>query len=238
MNMKKMISMMLVLALCLLGFAVAEPMDVTGDWYLNTIESEGVELDPAMLGFELTLTLNADGSAGMESFGEADTNYSWVMDGENVIVTDSYDESMIFVPDGANLVVHDEENGFEMIMGREKTAPQGYVPAAVESAPAMQDFEGVWNAAIIDMMGMQLPMETIGMKLMVEIKDGSAEVTSNESGAEITYEAPVTLEGDTLTVAAVDDQMPLPLQLQQDGKIVWAEESEGMIISMYFEKIG
>ena len=32
--------------------------------------------------------------------------------------------------------------------------------------------------------------------------------------------------------------MPLPLQLQQDGKIVWVEDNEGMAISMYFEKIG
>ena len=236
--MKKLISMMLVLALCLLGCAIAEPMDMTGDWYLNTIESEGMQLDPAVLGFELTLTLNADGSATMKSFDESDSSCSWVMDGENVVITDPAGDTMTAVPEGANLVVQEQESGFLMILGREKTAVQNYVPAAVEKNPAMDDFQGLWNAAIIDMLGMQLPMDTIGMKLMVEIKDTTATVTSNESGAETTYIAPVKLEGDTLTIEAVDEQMPLPLQLQQDGKLVWVEESEEMTISMYFEKIG
>ena len=236
-NMKRLISVMLVLAVCLLGCALGEPMDVTGEWFLNIIESEGVQLDPAQLGFELTLTLNADGSATMRSFDEADSSCTWIMDGENVVITDPAGDILTAAPEGANLVVHEEENGFVMILGREKAAPSGYVPAAVEENPAMEDFQGTWNAAIIDMMGMQLPMEAIGMKLVVEIKDATATVTSNESGTELTYTAPAHLEGDTLTVEAADDQMPLPLNLQQDGKLVWVEDNEGMTIRMYFEKI-
>jgi len=236
--MKRLISAMLVLAMCLLGCAMAEAMDVTGDWYLNMIEAEGVQLDPALLGFELTLSLNADGSATMQSFDESDSGCNWVMKGESVVITDPAGDSLLATVEGTNLVVHDEESGFLMVLGREKEAVQNYVPAAVETNPAMQDFEGVWSAALIDMMGMQLSMDAIGMTMVIEIQDGFATVTSIEEGADMSYQAPVSLQGDMLTVEASGDQMPLYLQLQQDGRMVYAEQSEEMAISMYFEKIG
>lgn len=235
--MKRAFSMMLVLALCLLGFTAAEVADVTGVWYLNIIEMDGMQLDPEMMGFEQTFTLNADGSAVLSSFDEAEESCSWSMVDGLVQISDPAGDTLVAVLEGSDLVIDDEETGVTMILGREKQKPVGYVPAAVEKNPAISDFEGSWNAALIDMMGMQVSMEAIGMKLVVEIAGDTAKVVSNESGADVSYEAPVTLEGDTLNVAAVDDQMPLNLQLQQDGKLVFAEESEGMAITMYFEKI-
>lgn len=235
--MKKLISTVLALALCVLGCAFAEALDVTGDWYLNVIESEGVQLDLSMLGMEMVITLNADGSAEMSSFGEAEGGTSWRMDGSNVIITDAAGDTLTACPESGNMVIDDQESGVVMILGRERRELQGYVPAAVEDAPAMQDFEGIWNASIVDMMGMQLPMETLGMELVIEIVGENAVVTHTEAGEEVVYSAPLTLAGSVLTVAAVDDQMPMNLQLQQDGKLVCVEETEGLAMNMYFEKI-
>jgi len=124
-----------------------------------------------------------------------------------------------------------------MILGREKQELQSYVPAAVEPAPALQDFEGTWNAVMVDMLGMQMPMDALDMQLAIEIVGENAVVTHVEGGEEVVYSAPLKLEGSVLTVEAVDDQMPMNLQLQQDGKLVYAEEAEGLTLSMYFEKI-
>lgn len=234
--MKKLISVILVLALCMLGCALAEAMDVTGVWYLNVIESEGVQLDPAMLGSELILTLNADGSAELESFGESGFA-GWHMDGDNVIITYEDGETMIACPDSGNLVIDDPEIGLTMILGREKQALQNYVPAQVVAEPTMQDFEGSWSATLIDMMGMQMPLDALDMTLVVEIAGDSAVVTHNEGEENTAYTAPVRLEGDVLTIEAVDDQMPMNMQLQQDGKLVYTEETEGLAMIMYFEKI-
>lgn len=235
--MKKLICAILALALCVMGCAMAEALDVTGDWYLNVIESEGVQLDPAMLGLDLVITLNADGSAVMESFGEADDTSSWRMDGSNVIITDTAGDTLVACPDGGNLVIDDEQSGVVMILGREKQGLQNYVPAAVETAPALQDFEGTWSAVLVDMLGMQLPMDALGMQLAIQIVGENAVVTHAEAGEETVYSAPLTLNGSVLTVEAVDDQMPMNLQLQQDGKLVYIEETEGLVMSMYFEKI-
>lgn len=235
--MKRMICAMLALAVGLLGFAAAEAMDVTGSWYLNVIETEGVQLDPAALGMEMSITLNADGSATMTALGEdADVGH-WTISGSTVTVTDSTGDSMVAELVDGELVIAEESIGGSMVLGREKQTPTGYVPAAVESAPALSDFEGTWSAALIDMLGMQMSMEVLGMKLVIEISGETATVTSNESGADVSYEAPVSLEGSVLTVAAAGDEMPMELQLQQDGKLVFAEEGEGIAMYMYFEKI-
>lgn len=235
--MKRALSMMLVLALGLLGFAMAEAVDLTGVWYLNIVETEGMQLDPAMIGMEMTLSLNADGSAEMDNGGETEAGWSWTNVDGVAQIADASGVAFAARLDGGNMVIANPDAGITMIFGQEKQALQLYVPAAVEESPALSDFEGSWNAALIDMMGMQVSMDAIGMQLVVEIAGETAKVTSNEDGAELRYEAPVTLEGNTLTVAAVDDQMPMTLRLQQDGKIVFAEESDGMAITMYFEKI-
>lgn len=235
--MKKMLSMMLVLALCLLGFAMAEVADVTGVWYLNIVETEGMQLDPAMIGMEMVLVLNPDGSAEMTTGGETEAGWSWTTVDGVAQIADASGVAFAATMDGGNMVIDNPDAGITMIFGLEKQALELYVPAAVEANPALSDFEGTWNAAMIDMMGMQVSMDAIGMQLEVAIAGETARVTSNESGAEMSYDAPVTLEGDTLTVAAVDDQMPLTLKLQQDGKLAFSEEGDGMAITMYFEKI-
>ena len=234
--MRKLISAILALVLCVAGCAFAEALDVTGAWYLNVIESEGVQLDPALLGSELTLTLNADGSAELESFGE--TGFAnWYMENGNVIISYEDGQTMTACPDNGNLVIDEAESDMTMILGRQKQELQNYVPAAVNSAPSMQDFEGAWRATIIDMMGMQMPMEVLGMQLVVDIAGDSAIVTHAEGETNTVYTAPLKLEGSVLTVEAVDDQMPMNLQLLQDGKMVYTEETEGLAMLMYFEKI-
>lgn len=233
--MKKLISVMLVLALCAVSCAFAQAMDVTGTWYLNVIESEGVQLDPAMLGSELILTLNADGSAELESFGESGFAV-WHMENGNVIIAYEDGEAMTACPDSGNLVIDDQEIGMTMILGREKQALQSYVPAQLVADPTMQQFEGSWNAVLIDLMGMQMPLDALDMKLVVEIAGSSAVVTHIEGEENTSYTAPIKLEGNVLTVKAVDDQMPMALHLQQDGKMVYTEETEGLAMIMYFEK--
>ena len=54
----------LLLTLMMLGALVsAQAADFTGTWYLVSIDSNGVTINPADMGMEMSLNLNADGTA-------------------------------------------------------------------------------------------------------------------------------------------------------------------------------
>lgn len=77
------LSLILILALILCGFAFAEeetaltPETVLGVWNLEYVLSDGINVNAAAYGLVVTLTLEEDGKAVMTYAGEEDPPMSW-----------------------------------------------------------------------------------------------------------------------------------------------------------------
>ena len=65
--MKKLLSVLLVLAMLLGACALAETVDLTGEWYLTELAMGDTSVDPSALGMNITITLNGDGTAVLVS---------------------------------------------------------------------------------------------------------------------------------------------------------------------------
>lgn len=239
--MKKVLStaMMLALALSLLCPALmvfAEATNVEGTWYLNSLIFDGIEMSPAAVGLETSITLNADGTALMQSVGEDDGVAAWSQDGETITVT-SEDEVIVFTLDGDTLVMGDEEG--TMIFGQEKTEAEPFVASPVREDVALSDFDGTWTATIIDMMGMQLPVGSFGMDMTLTIRNGSASISSIGEEGEQANTANGVFEGNTLTldVPASETSMgtTMALVLREDGSMSYTDD-RGEAMTIYFEK--
>ena len=143
--MRKLIAMLLALAMLFCGLALAETADYLGDWY------------GMMYGMSIHMTLNEDGSYGMEITG-ADTEATegtWeAVDG--AIIMDG-DDTTPFSFDGETLKATSGDE--EVVFTRE--APEVYVPAEAVQAQSEADFAGSWKATYISMDGMTLPVESM-----------------------------------------------------------------------------
>ena len=86
--MKKLFSLILALCMvCTLVPAVAEE-DVTGEWYLKTMKQGETEYDAGAISYNITMTLNADGTGTMLSpASEEPTPGSWTLEGDKITVT-------------------------------------------------------------------------------------------------------------------------------------------------------
>ena len=67
--MKKLLSVLLVLIMLFAACAWAEGADLTGEWYLVEATMGGISINPAMLGMDMFLVLNADGTATWNMVG-------------------------------------------------------------------------------------------------------------------------------------------------------------------------
>ena len=221
--------------LVLAGFCFAETVDVTGAWYLNAIELEGTRIDPSLMGLNMSITLNSDGSAVM-STDDGETaeseNGSWSMDGAVVTVVDASDYAMPLEMVGEELIA--VEDGVNMVFGREQSSAAMYVPAPASANVAPEDFAGAWTATLFDMGGMQLPMEGVGMGMTVVFDGAKATFTLVEEGESETIEVDCVYEGSD---AILTGEVPMTFTLLEDGKICYSQEEEGLALNMYFEKI-
>ena len=144
--MKKIFALLLTLAMLVGAVALAEAADLTGTWYLNELNLDGVALSPASMGLEMTIVLNEDGTttATYEGEGESETGEgTWSVDGDVITITiedDPYDFTLV---DG-NLVSDDEDMG--MTFGREKVEGETYEPAPAKEDAALEDYAGDWTA--------------------------------------------------------------------------------------------
>ena len=64
-------------------------------WYLVSLTQEGVTMNPADYGLEISMTLNADGSSAMVAYGE-DSVGSWSVEGDVISITDEDDNTQEF----------------------------------------------------------------------------------------------------------------------------------------------
>ena len=265
--MKKLLCALLALAM-LCACAAAETVDVTGTWYLAEVYYDGVSTNPAQLGMEMTLILRADGTVDMdtqwefldrmsEMYGDQETNLleeelpseaHWEMDGDKVVL--SYEDKTVELTlvDG-NLVRtlskgDSEGNGMQEldsmeVYSREKPAANYFDPGAPLTDVTVEDFDGTWNAAIVNLAGMELTAEEMVLEMTVERSGGSGAVTESTFGIDgpITRAVTGELVDGMLTVTELepetDEASIMTFTLYDSGVMAYSEDD---LCTIYFER--
>ena len=236
--MKKLLCALLTLAL-LCACAAAETADVTGTWYLNEVQTAALSLNPAMLGMEMTVTLNEDGTASANSNGSEETTGTWEMDGETVNVTIEGDPLAMALDENGNLVATETETGTVLVFGREKAEVEYFDPGTELTDVTMEDFDGKWNATIVNMSGIEMPVSDVGGEITIELSGGNGTVTESSAGSDEprAFEVAGELADGvlTLTESGSDEDTPasMTLKLYDSGVMAYAQGEIGVI---YFEK--
>lgn len=229
--MKKIVAILLALMLCL-STALAENADVIGTWYLNTMVAEGMSMNPASLGIDMTMTLNEDKTATMDIAGEV-AEGQWAIENEKYAVTFEGDPLAFVLQDG-NLVA--DQEGVQMVFGREKEEVVAFVLGEAKTDATMADYNGTWNATLVDFLGMQMNVADMDMRMQVTVADGKVTVLEGEGEEGTTGEGTATVEDGALAITFEGDTEATLLQLHEGDVLAWVTNTEGMSMSIYFEK--
>lgn len=170
--MKKLLFVVL-LALCVFVtpvFAI-EKEEAAGIWYLNGISTDGENwFSPSMLGLELAICLNEDGTITPVNEGtDEETQGSdekqegnWEIKDDGVLMTFD-DEAQFFEFKDECLIFDGGEDGI-MRFSREKPEPP-FEPAEPKKDAKAADYEGIWKAFIVGVFGMYMDWESIAETL-------------------------------------------------------------------------
>lgn len=237
--MKKMMAMLLMLALLVCG-AAAEAADVTGTWYLNEVRMDGVTLNPSGLGMEMTMELKEGGAATISTAaGEEIVTMEgeWTQDGATVTVSVEGDPMAMVLDEAGNLVADEPETGVTMVYGRELKTFEAFDPGPVKADVTVSDFDGTWTATLVEMYGQQLSPAAMGVSIVIELKDGVGSVTQfAEDGSSTTYDVTGELADGILTITNTAEDgasSSMPLTLYESGMMSYTEIPMGVI---YFEQ--
>lgn len=254
--MKKLLSLLLVLAMVLGCTAFAEGVDYTGTWILTGAEAEGIQMGPsmlAMIGLEQSMELNADGTLvmitvvpGAENMEEAGT---WTVTETGIALVDDVQTIEVVYQDEM-LIIDEEASGAVLMFTREGAAP-AVAEAAGPEAQANVDaasFEGQWLMTGVSMMGMDLSAEDLGMYMAFVLADGKGIMGTNESedGSIVTGEVVYTVTeeegvGTVLSISPVpeegaEEEEPLVMYMSQYGTLFVSEEGAYMIFEKQVEE--
>lgn len=238
MSKRKIMALVVLAVLFITGTAVADTSsDLIGTWYLQSIQAEGKTFSAASLGINMTMTLNADGSAAfLESSGEGteeDTG-NWSANGGNVSITLSGDTMVYRYADG-QLVFSAGSDTLTF------TKSQSSIPVRAQEIAVTDGgrcFIGSWTlyAILVDDVLLDAESEGVGMTLTVsdnEISFTHTENTSTESSTEsFTYQ----LSNGRLAAVEADYQ----IAMCDDGTIhlvmTHAENGQEQTITYCFRK--
>lgn len=184
--MKKLLAILLAMAMLLCAVALAETAETVeaveeaaepdpaeafvGVWYLNEMQMEGMSISPASFGVDMTIELNADGTAVGNSVQGEETETkdgTWTLEGDTVTVTID-DEPMVFTVQEGNLVA--DSDGMVMIFGTEKVEAEIFEPAAARTDAAEEEFAGAWTAFKINMDGSYMDAALLGEEITATIE--------------------------------------------------------------------
>ena len=228
--MKKLLCALLAIVL-LCACAAAETADVTGNWYLNEIQTSVMTLNPAMLGMELVLTLNPDGTAVTTSTASAEQTGSWEMDGETVNVTIAGNPQALSLDENGNLVGVEAETGTTMVYGREKAEVVYFDPGTALTDVTTADFDGTWRAAIVNMGGVEVPASATGAEITIELSGGEGRFLLKYAASAETIEFSVvgelTADGALILSDADGNAQSALYWLYDSGVMACLEEGEG-----------
>ena len=133
----------------------AIPDEYLGAWYGVSMEIEGVSYPLADMGMDLTITIDADGTAEMHMNGEGERIRCSMQDG--VLTADG----VSFALQDSMLVV--SEDGMTMTLSREKPEVSAASIPVIDESATIDDLKGVWALAHVTMDGVTLPAEAAEM---------------------------------------------------------------------------
>lgn len=238
--MKRLFSVLLtlIMAISALCCAAAEGADVTGVWYLSSLETDGAVINSSLLGMSMTLTLNEDSTAAMSVDGVEAPVGTWELKGDQVIITSDDEEMTADVVDGT-LVISEASLGGNLTFTREEPVQQNLDLGEARTNVALDDFAGSWDTVSFIVADTVLPMEALNMDVKLVIEGNQATVTSY-MGEEIDseYSVQIVLENGVLSIPGDDsaDAELLQFKLMEDGMLVCEQEMEGNLIALCFEK--
>ena len=216
--MKKIIAILVAAILTLsmsAGFVMAAEEELTGVWYAQSMESEGLTMDAstlASMGMNITVTLNEDGTAVVAMAGQA---MEGVWDEEGIDVNESKIPYQLV--DGQLIV---ENGGSTLVLGREEPEALDTTLAPVVENPEISDFDGVWNPLTYVNMGFALPTMIMGFDISLDIKNGEVALT------EVHYD----LADNFAETEKIEKN--LTAQLNDDGTLFVSFDGEELLTSM------
>lgn len=210
--MKKMLSMLLVAVMMCTALccgAMAEAADVTGEWY------------GSLFGMAMTLTLNEDGTYGMDMGDDDPSEGVWKLDGESLIMDEGEEGEVTFAYDGSSLYA-DMGDGLEFLFTREPVA--AFEPAAARTDATLEEYAGSWTCTLVSMMGMQMPPEMAEVEMALVIDGENVTLTLGLFGEPTTADltAPFADGAMTLTIPSEYEEgedTVFTLQLLEDGTL-------------------
>lgn len=217
--------------------AVTVPADYVGQWKLTSMTVSGMSMDPAALGLEMTMTLNADGTCTMAAMGETDAG-TWVKTETGIEMTDS--EGTVDAYTLADGQLTAEQDGAKIAfsyVGAAETADEGEYVMPRANVP-MADFNGTWVFSYLELNGEYYEPAAVGMEATIVIEDSKGKCDfAYDDGTSESYDFECELEeiaevGTVLYAMFLDpatgaqDGSGLALQLYEDGELVWYVEDE------------
>lgn len=223
--MKKLLSLVLALVMMLGCVALAD--DITGDWYGD------------LFGIPVTMTLNADGTYGMEVMGEIQ-NGVWVLEGETMTMDKGTDMETPMAYDAAAVTLTMDMDGIVCIFGREPVAT--FTPAEIKADAAIEEFAGSWEAANVYFMDMLVSTDFAGMTMKLDIVGSTVTITLNmgeETDDVATLEGVYADGAITLTIPAdeMTDESVFVVKVLQDATLSCEFDMMGMPVIFYLNPV-
>ena len=220
--MKKMMAIMMALAMLLCGTALAEAAvavdgaDIGGTWYLNYAQFGDTKVSTVDLGMEIVLTFSEDGTGvAMESENGEAMDFAWALeDGAIKMTVNGETQEITF--DGENLLMGEE--GATMVFTREAPVATE-LPEAVE-AESEEAFYGNWVSGKVKMGDVVVEASVSGQSITMEYGPDALKMTSltQEDGSQQTVEMAHKFENGAVTIIDEGEAIAT-LKLNEDGTL-------------------
>lgn len=211
--MKKLVSLVLSMALLLMCAAAFAENDFLGEWYLKTVTSGDQSMDVAAMGITGTMVLEESGRATVAFVGE-ETVGSWQADENgNLVITMEDSPATAIVTDTELKLVSDE---MEMVFTREQA--EGIVLADRNPAASAEDFNGTWKCAYASVAGITMDANAL-----------ISQATDGDEGIPIMTmkDGVLSMDGEDITGLGTEN-----IEMEyKDGAYLYSMDFEGFTIS-------
>ena len=231
--MKKIASLLLALTLAaLMCFgAMAETATYVGAWTLTSIVTAGQSFDPAMLGTDMTIIINEDGTAIMSTMGMEETG-TWTTVEGGIDLTDASGVTQTLTARDGALVL--SADGVDMILTPTVITEDAAGYANILANLTLADFNGTWEMEHVETTQGYYSIEDLGARMTVVMADGSASIQMTTPDGATTFTAICATEeadnlGTILWASFIDpttgepDGTGMMFLLYDDGQLVWYE---------------
>ena len=156
--MKKILATLLALALLCVSFAVAETAAVVATLYTVGVSQDGENwMDPSVADIDMYFVFRDDGTFDLNQNGEVAGSGTYTEQENSLTLTVDGDE-LVMTADANGDVVADLGGIYIKLS---MTPSAGVETAAAVTASSAEEFNGKYNASVIDAFGMKVDMATI-----------------------------------------------------------------------------